>query len=44
MRKNFGKKTLFKNVLYAFFISFCSYGSFLWLKTFQVFIKKIDVK
>ena len=27
-----GKKALSKNVLCAFFISFCSYGSFLWLK------------
>ena len=28
----FGNKALFKNVLCAFFISLCSYGSFLWLK------------
>ena len=28
----FSKKALFKNGLCAFFISFCSYGSFLWLK------------
>ena len=28
----FGKKALFKDVLCAFFINFCSYGSFLWLK------------
>ena len=28
----FGKKTLFKNVLCALYISFCPYGSFLWLK------------
>ena len=35
--ENFGldrlaKKALFKNFLCAFFISFCSYSSFLWLK------------
>ena len=30
----FGKKKLFKNVFCAFFISFCSDGSFLWLKNY----------
>ena len=28
----FAKKALFKNVVCAFFISFWSYGSFLWLR------------